>query len=248
MNKKLISRYIFCLILVVSSSRLLWAVQAVPYPITVKQSDGTEITVRLVGNEFCHYYTLNDGTPIKRLANGDFQVMSKKEFDELRAQQRQRSNFQQRQRSNIQQQSNQDDSNRKANKRTTEGFPAIGSLRSLVILVSFADVSFKTENAQQAFSDLLNKEGYDKYGATGSAADYFHACSNNQFQPQFDVVGPYTLSHNMSYYGANGRWGDTRAGDMIVEACSLASKDVDFSLYDYNNDDYIDNVFVFFAG
>lgn len=248
MNKKLILRYIFCLILVVSSSRLLWAVQAVPYPITVKQSDGTEITVRLVGNEFCHYYTLNDGTPVKRLANGDFQVMSKKEFEELKSQQRQRSIIQHRQRSIIQQQSNQDDSNRKANKQTTEGFPAIGSLRSLVILVSFADVSFKTENAQHAFSDLLNKEGYDKYGATGSAADYFLACSNNQFQPQFDVVGPYTLSHNMSYYGANGRWGDTRAGDMIVEACSLASKDVDFSLYDYNNDDYIDNVFVFFAG
>ncbi len=162
-----------CLILVFFLfSELLLAVPAITTPLSFKQSDGTVLTVRLVGNEMSHYYTLLDGTPLKRLSNGDFQVMQHSEFAELQS---------------LQNSEKHPFRVAKASKKTAEGFPTTGSLRSLVILVGFTDVSFKTENARQAFSDLLNKQGYDKYGATGSAADYFHASSNDQFQPQFEV-------------------------------------------------------------
>ena len=40
---------------------------------------------------------------------------------------------------------------------------------------------------------MLNEEGFSRYGATGSARDYFMASSGGQFNPQFDVYGPVTL-------------------------------------------------------
>ena len=35
---------------------------------------------------------------------------------------------------------------------------------------------------------------------------------------------------------------------MIYEACQLLDDEIDFSQYDRDNDGYIDNVFVFYAG
>ena len=62
------------------------------------------------------------------------------------------------------------------------------------------------------------------------------------------MFGPYTLSNNYRYYGKNAASGnDTNVPEMIVEACRMASADVDLSTYDYDNDGYIDNVYVFYA-
>ena len=54
-------------------------------------------------------------------------------------------------------------------------FPTQGDIRSLVILVNYADVSFVIPDPQQAFSRMLNEEGYSENGGTGSARDYFLA-------------------------------------------------------------------------
>ena len=70
-----------------------------------------------------------------------------------------------------------------------------------------------------------------------------------KYSPVFDVFGPYTLSNKYRYYGKNDASGnDTNVPEMIVEACRMASADVDLSTYDYDNDGYIDNVYVFYAG
>ena len=37
------------------------AVPATPYPVKVTQPDGSELTVRLNGDEFYHFYTTDDG-------------------------------------------------------------------------------------------------------------------------------------------------------------------------------------------
>lgn len=122
-------------------------------------------------------------------------------------------------------------------------FPTKGDVRSIVILVEYQDVRFVTPNTNYAFSSMLNEAGYSNNGGTGSARDYFLASSGNMFRPEFDVYGPYRLSHNRSYY-------TYRAARMIFEACELADEQggVDFSQYDYNNDGNIDNVFVYYAG
>ena len=120
--------------------------------------------------------------------------------------------------------------------------------RGLVILVSYSDLAFEAKNTQEAMSEMMNKEGYDYNGATGSAADYFKAQSNGQYTPVFDVVGPVTLPHERAYYGGNSGNSDKNAAQMIVDACMAVDDEVDFTLYDNNGDNQIDFVYVLFAG
>ena len=129
--------------------------------------------------------------------------------------------------------------------------PSTGSLKGLVILVNFQDLSILSDNKQSDFDDLMNGDNYTYDGATGSVRKYFIDQSNRKYTPIFDVVGPVTLPNNMSHYGGNDRFGsDLRPGDMIVEACSIANAlhNVDFTQYDNDNDGYVDFVYVIYAG
>lgn len=129
-------------------------------------------------------------------------------------------------------------------------FPAYGKQKALVLLVEFSDVKFTLSNPHDYFSRMLGERGFADYGATGCAEEYFEESSGGAFQPEFVLAGPVTLSHPMRYYGANqgGAGNDVRAGEMIVEACTLADADVDFSEFDRDGDGFIDNVYVFYAG
>ena len=133
--------------------------------------------------------------------------------------------------------------------RSSEGFPLKGSPKSLVILVNFENLKFKSPTANADFTRMLNQYNYAENSATGSARDYFRTASNGVFEPNFVVVGPYDLPHATTYYGKdeNGRI-DVKAGNLIVDACTVADADIDFTEYDTNADGYIDNVFVYYAG
>ena len=132
-------------------------------------------------------------------------------------------------------------------KQMLGGFPLNGTPHSLVILLEFKDVKFQT--TRQAFYNLLNQSGYSDNNATGSCRDYFIACSDSLFQPEFDVYGPYTLSKDVAYYGEQkGDIHDTNAFDAFVEAVQLANEDIDFSQYDTNGDGKVDNIFFYYAG
>ena len=53
----------------------------------------------------------------------------------------------------------------------------------------------------------------------------------------------------MSYYGENDyRGDDSNPQKMAIEACQQLDATVDFSEYDRDNDGYIDNVYIFYAG
>ncbi|MDE7427416.1 MAG: M6 family metalloprotease domain-containing protein [Muribaculaceae bacterium] len=128
-------------------------------------------------------------------------------------------------------------------------FPPTGPSKALVILVQYSDISFTLPDPHQYFNDLLNKEGFSQYGATGSVSEYFHEASMGQFQPQFDLYGPVTLPNTRAYYGGNDYWGnDQNPHMMAVHACQALDATVDFSQYDNDKDGYIDNVFIFYAG
>lgn len=133
-------------------------------------------------------------------------------------------------------------------------FPSKGKIRGLIVLVEFQDVRFSIDDPLQEFTDMMTKDGYDraaykgsKYKNNGSAHDYFYQNSMGQFDPQFDVYGPILLKDSLDYYGKND---DAKAWEMIVEACNYLddSLNVDFSVYDNNNDDYIDFVYAIYAG
>ena len=128
-------------------------------------------------------------------------------------------------------------------------FPKKGDVKALVILVEYSDVQFTTPNPAQYFSDMLMKEGFDEYGGTGSARDYFVENSMGQFRPEFDCYGPVTLPQKRSYYGGNNSWDEDKAPeDMIIHAVKILDPDVDFSQYDTDGDGWVDNVYVFYAG
>lgn len=133
--------------------------------------------------------------------------------------------------------------------RFTGNFPRTGKIRGLAILVQYSDVKFTHPTPRQYFGDMLMKDGFNEYSGTGSAHDYFYSNSKGQFDPQFDLYGPVTLSGTRKYYGNNDSWGnDEHAADMIAEACRLLDSQINFADYDMDNDGYVDNVFVFYAG
>lgn len=192
------------------------------------QPDGTSIEVQLVGDEFCHYWINRNGQTVQADENGYWMPADKKAMRRIG-----------------------DKAKRRDAAMRREGEKAIGSPRGIVILVNFKDESFQAANTQSAMSDMINGENYNYEGATGSLRKYFADQSYGKYTPEFDVVGPVTLPHDMSHYGGNDSEGnDLLAGDMIVEACSIANAlhNVDFTQYDNDEDEYVDFVYVLYAG
>ncbi|MGC3978822.1 MAG: M6 family metalloprotease domain-containing protein [Paludibacteraceae bacterium] len=247
----------------------VFSVPAYRKPIATAQPDGRNVTFLLHGDEYFNYRTTTDGYLITEDSKGYFNYasvdskgsiyslgvhandISKRTNSEnlllknLHPVNKENNQFQdivkERRNSAIQ----------KVSSVTApqKAFPLNGTPRSLVILVNFSDKSFVISNPQQAFTNLLNQEGYSTNGGTGSAKDYFRDNSNGNFNPVFDVVGPYTLTNNMAYYGGNTSGSDKNPRQMVIDACKAADADgVDFTQYDTDNDGYVDNIFIYYAG
>ena len=209
----------------------VWAVPAKPIVKTLIQPDGSELKVRLVGDENGHYYITLEGNVVERDKDGWYVVGNGQQRESERLQMPRKRVH-----------SSTVDEQRRAPHQAERG---------LVILVEFSDVSFS--KTRQNFDDLLNKEGYNYNGATGSARDYFRDASNGQYVPEFDVYGPYRLDSVMSYYGQNDRSGlDMHPDQMVVDAVAKLAADslvdINFADYDTDNDGYMDNLFVYYAG
>lgn len=213
----------------------LLAVPAYPVKKRVRLVDGSELLVTLVGDEFAHYYVTADGAAVNEVEGGLYARLS---TEELMAMQQRMSDKQE-----------QANLRRAAKGRQRHQAPLVGEKRGLVVLVNFTDNAFSIENPQAAFSDCFNKSGYNEYGMTGSVSDYFREQSYGQFNLKFDVAGPYTLPHNMVYYGGpSGSYHDIRPQEMIADAVQLADADVDFTRYDWDGDGEVDQIFVIYAG
>lgn len=129
-------------------------------------------------------------------------------------------------------------------------FPSYGRQKAIAILVEYTDTKFNTSyDAHDYFTRLLNEEGFNDYGATGCASQYFKENSQGIFIPEFDVFGPITLPHNRAYYGSNNYYGDDlRPAEMVVDACNILDDEIDFSEYDRDGNGIVDNIYIFYAG
>lgn len=133
--------------------------------------------------------------------------------------------------------------------RFAGNFPRTGKIKGLVILVQYSDLKFTLSDPKSYFTNMLNKEGFNEYNGTGSARDFFLENSGGKFDPDFDVYGPYTLPNKRSYYGGNDSYGnDQHPEDMVIHGCQGLDNVINFADYDMDNDGYVDNVFVFYAG
>ncbi len=115
----------------------------------------------------------------------------------------------------------------------------------LVIMANFTDYTFVS--SREDVDSMFNGQNWTKDDAKGSVRQYFYDQSAGQYNPYFRVVGPVNLPQGYAYYGA-GKNGTARPGEMVLTACDLVKDQVDFSRLDNDNDDYVDLVFVLFAG
>ena len=239
----------------------LSAVPAIPTPIKITLVDGTELTVRLHGDESHHFYTTEDNYIIVKGNDGKFyyanQNMTRSDVAVTEVAQRSERvrNFLGKIDRETQWEANQGKFTRMfarnyQNAPAKASYPTTGNGKGLAILVEYQDVKFTVDNPKQAFHDLLNKEGYSEAGALGSAADYYKDNSNGLFTPTFDVYGPVTLPKDRKYYGGNDPSydQDMHPEQMAIHACEILDSEIDFTEYDRDNDGFIDNVYIFYAG
>jgi M6 family metalloprotease-like protein len=196
-------------------------------------TDGTTVSAMLVGDEFAHYWLGTDGQAYQSAGNDVYQPVDRQMVIQRGAARRAAANQQR--------------TRRLAPNKVGTTNPISGDKKGIIILVNFQDVSFTA--TQSDFNNLANKPNYNSGNFKGSMYDYFYAQSEGQFRLTFDVVGPYTVSQNCAYYGANNNKGDdVKPGYMVQEALQLADRDVNYADYDWNNDGTVEQVYVVYAG
>lgn len=240
------------------------AIPAYPGPIKVTQPDGTTLTIRLQGDEHGYMAYTDDGFPVVQNAqtgayeyarltpqglvgSGIVATPAESRTAQVEAYLR-HVDIPAIERRAAQLRAEHRDA---SNPYLVNDFPTRGTQRTLVILVEFSDTKFTSVDDPYAYyQNMLNQDGFTHVnGANGSARDYYHACSNGQFDPQFDVVGPVQLLHPQSYYGGDSQQMlDTLAYQMVIDACMMLDDEVDFSQYDLNGDGMVDNIYFFYAG
>lgn len=202
----------------------------------LRLSDGTTVEARLVGDEHGHFWCSADGRAFRKVQNEAFY----EQIDVLNV----KKNAQKRRaKANLRR------AKRQMPKKAGLTSNFIGKKKGLIILVDYTDVKFQAENNQALYNRIANEANFMHDEFVGSVYDYFLAQSEGLFELNFDVVGPYTLSHNREYYGGNDEDNeDMHPAGMVVEACRMADADVDFADYDWDGDGEVDQVYVLYAG
>ncbi|WP_418288427.1 M6 family metalloprotease domain-containing protein [Leyella stercorea] len=126
-----------------------------------------------------------------------------------------------------------------------------GVKKGLVVLVDFKNKKFADGHDLEYYKNVINGKDFsdEEEGYVGSVRDYFLAQSNGQFELDFDVVGPVTMSKNSGYYGGDGAYQkDEKVYEMIKEACDGIQDKVNLKDYDWDGDGEADQVFFLYAG
>lgn len=262
-------KILLTLLAAVLAAGQIMAVPARRKPFTVRQADGTSLTLRLVGDECFHYYMTADGVPVSRAADGNYYyaeladgrlrasgrlahdaaVRSADEAAFVGAQAVAADALSAAARKARAPRNEARKARAAARRQGAASRGVTGQRKGLVILVNFSDRKMQAGSTRQEFYNMLNQEGYSKNGNSGSVRDYFKAQSYGRFELDFDVVGPVTLTNNMAYYGGNDAYGDDlRPGEMAAEACKAADAQVDFSDYDWDGDGVVEQVYIIYAG
>lgn len=234
----------------------------------VKQADGTMLSVEQFGDEWHHWTATADGVIVLSTDKG-YCVAQIDEQGQLSATdvlahepalrnstEQAAISHQAARRSLFHEQGWQTAASHRAATIGDDGYlPHSGSPRVLTILAAFQDIGFTVNDPVEAFNQYLNGDVQEDLGNynqlnVASVRQYFETSSNHQFAPQFDIVGPVTLPHNVRYYGGSTKNGsDEKFGDFCRDAISQARELVDdWSVYDNDSDGRVELVCVIYAG
>lgn len=255
------------LFMVVVVAVSMFAAPAYRKPFSVRQSDGTELTVMLVGDEALHYYATTDGKPLVKEAGGDFcyaafsngtfvstkclahnsSVRSIAESELLSSIDLTAMNAEIARTSGMRSATYKAAAQKAGSQITPEG-----DVNVAVLLVQFKDVKFTY--TKEDMNNILNTKDYvyenPIANSIGCARDYFIAQSDGKFRPNFIVTDIVTLDNNMSYYGGNDSNGDDKKPTyMVKEGIKKAdAAGFDFAVCDNNKDGEVEFVYCIYAG
>lgn len=229
------------------------AIPAKPGLNTIKQPDGTEIKVRLCGDERLNWFETEDGYKLLRNDQNFIVYAVNNEKGDLVP-------------SNIiyregKVNSNMLKSNMNISKNATFSkaqimeaqqrapysiesnaiFPREGKCNLLMLLVNFSDTKVTVD--RQTLDNMMNQEGYNEIG---SFRDYMLEASDGKLDITTTVTDWINISrpHDDFYYNT------TRPNtyQLILEALELIDDEYDFTKYDNNKDGYIDGIMVVHQG
>lgn len=270
--KKILLSITFALMGIVSG----FAAKAYPGIVTVTQSDGTELNVRIYGDEHFNWLTTEDGVLLVKEGN-NYYIAETTSYGTLKATSYIAHNANKRVPAEIKAIKKQDLSRfrsyaiKKASPAKAMGtgnsgvkyFPHSGSPKALVILVEFSDTPFQSgEKAKNVFEHFLKgkaedalPDGYEAY--TGSYKNENNLRNKGSVSDYFYDMskGTYTPQFDVvgpyklnhpSLYYGQGDKDNTQA--LVSDACKAADGDVDFSEYDADGDGMVDLVYIIYAG
>lgn len=222
---------------------------------TITLTDGSKIETVFRGDENVHFFEAEDGSRYQEVSDGLYAKIRNSYIDsiwneKLCARNMLRSNRYASFRASL----NIGDRDIKEGlHKATWGAtsnPISGKRKGLVILAEFPNKKFRSTHNNAFFQRFFNETGFSDNSMGGSVHDFFLESSYGKFDLTFDVVGPVTVSQNYGYYGKNDSNGDDVAPcEFVSEAVHLAiEQGIDFSAYDWDNDDYVDQVFIVYAG
>lgn len=231
----------------------------------VCQPDGSYITLRLLGDEWMNFNTTVDGYSVVKDYRG-YYVYAEKKNGRLQSTARvahdvaERSADEQALLANVKKYQAPEMSTsiadmkarieavgaqRRAQRRATQY--DYSKFKGLIVLVQFNDKEFSRPDYKDILTDMVNMKdytGYDGHKMPGSVRDYFTDNSDGKFQPEFDVMGPYTV--DFSQYDCKLDGG--KCDEVLLAALDSTDVDVNFKDYDGDGDNTVDLIFFVIAG
>ena len=249
-------KYLFLLIFLIFSSQICWAIPAYPRKVFVNVN-GCSIPIRIYGDEHSKQVEDLDGYTILQNekeewvyaaldAGGNLYATSFKLGEKNAEFKSFISSIPRHLKNTVRDQNIRPVVKESNDERPSQ--PAMGQRRMLIILMEFQDTKFK--KSSEDFDQLFNQENYSDDGAEGSVRDYFYRSSYGQLILSCDIYGPFQAANKMSYYGKNSSKGgdDKNPTALFEEAITRVAEEVDLRSYDGNEDGFVDNVHIIYAG
>lgn len=196
------------------------------------QKDGSVITVKLVGDEFNHYYLTEDGSAMDMSADGDLIPQSPTDYNTEFKRSITRTNV----------------DKRRSTTRSASPIATPGKKKQLVILMEYPDKKFLATDPKEHWHNVFNTGYVEGKVINGSLHQYFLDQSEGIFDVDFDVYGPFTTKHERKFYGKNVLGEDQYADSLVIEACEAVKDIANLSDYDWNGDGEVEQVAVIYAG
>jgi len=229
-------------------------VPACPYPISYTQPDGSSLTINLKGDKILNWAKTTDGYTVIKNEQGTFEYAKLSPDGDLINSGIQANDPENRKdldnkflsttSKNLMFSKNQiknaNDKNIKKNTKqiNTAFFPAIGTKNLLVIMVNFSNTT--TTYTQSQFNTYMN-------GTSTSFKKYYLDNSYNKLTIVSTVTAWVNVSNTHDYYGQD----DTHTAQLVrdaITAAKNANSSLDFSIFDNDGDNVVDNVAIIHQG